>query len=105
MPLLEPLVPELSRNHFEGLVAVPLKWLKPNYGSVFDCRHENDLTHINAATDIAHGPNSKEKTNNLLEKFERILILAGPQIDIDEANTIRSFGRGFTSPYFGRSVV
>ena len=104
MPLFEPLVPELSRNHFEAGRS-SFKVVKPNYGSVFDCRHKNDLTHINTATDIAHGPNSKEKTNNLLEKFERILILAGPQIDIDEANTIRSFGGGFTSPYFGRSVV
>lgn len=97
VPLFEPLVPELSRNHFEAGRS-SFKVVKPNYGSVFDCRHENDLTHINTATDIAHGPNSKEKTNNLLEKFERILILAGPQIDIDEANTIRSFGEALQAP-------
>ena len=97
VPLFEPLVPELSRNHFEAGRS-SFKVVKPNYGSVFDCRHENNLTHINTATDIAHGPNSKEKTNNLLEKFERILILAGPQIDIDEANTIRSFGEALQAP-------
>ena len=97
VPLFEPLVPELSRNHFEAGRS-SFKVVKPNYGSVFDCRHENDLTHINTATDMAHRPNSKEKTNNLLEKYERILILAGPQIDIDEANTIRSFGEALQAP-------
>ena len=97
MPLFEPLVPELSRNHFEAGRS-SFKVVKPNYGSVFDCRHENDLTHINTATDIADSPNSKEKTNNLLEKYDRILILVGPQIDIDEANTIRSFGEALQAP-------
>lgn len=97
VPLFEPLVPELSRNHFEAGRS-SFKVVKPNYGSVFDCRHENDLTHINTATDIADSPISKEKTNNLLEKYDRILILAGPQIDIDEANTIRSFGEALQAP-------
>ena len=97
VPLFEPLVPELSRNHFEAGRS-SFKVVKPNYGSVFDCRHENDLTHINTATDIADSPISKEKTNNLLERYERILILAGPQIDIDEANTIRSFGEALQAP-------
>ena len=97
VPLFEPLVPELSRNHFEAGRS-SFKVVKPNYGSVFDCRHENDLTHINTATDIADSPISKEKTDNLLEKYDRILILAGPQIDIDEANTIRSFGEALQAP-------
>ena len=97
VPLFEPLVPELSRNHFEAGRSC-FKVVKPNYGSVFDCRYENDLTHINNATDMAHRPISKEKTNNLLEKYEGILILAGPQIDIDEANTIRSFGEALQAP-------
>ena len=97
VPLFEPLVPELSRNHFEAGRS-SFKVVKPNYGNVFDCRHENDLTHINTATDMAHRPNSKEKTNNLLEKYDRILILAGPQIDIDEANRIRSFGEALQAP-------
>lgn len=97
VPLFEPLVPELSRNHFEAGRS-SFKVVKPNYGSVFDCRHENDLTHINTATDIADKPISKEKTNNLLEKYDRILILAGPQIDIDEANTIHSFGEALQAP-------
>ena len=97
VPLFEPLVPELSRNHFEAGRS-SFKVVKPNYDSVFDCRHENDLTHINTATDIADSPISKEKTNNLLERYERILILAGPQIDIDETNTIRSFGEALQAP-------
>lgn len=97
VPLFEPLVPELSRNHFEAGRS-SFKVVKPNYGSVFDCRHENDLTHINTATDIADSPISKEKTDNLLEKYDRILILAGPQIDIDEANTIRFFGEALQAP-------
>ena len=97
VPLFEPLVPELSRNHFEAGRS-SFKVFKPNYSSVFGFDNRNNLTHINTATDIAHGPNSKEKTNNLLEKFERILILAGPQIDIDEANTIHSFGEALQAP-------
>lgn len=97
VPLFEPLVPELSSNHFEAGRS-SFKVVKPNYGSVFDCRHENDLTHINTATDIADSPISKEKTNNLLEKYDRILILVGPQIDIDEANTIRFFGEALQAP-------
>lgn len=69
VPLFEPLVPELSRNHFEAGRS-SFKVVKPNYGGAFSC----------------------DDGNNLLERYERILILAGPQIDIDEANTIRSFG-------------
>ena len=75
VPLFEPLVPELSRNHFEAGRS-SFKVVKPNYGSVFSC----------------------DDRNNLLERYERILILAGPQIDIDEANTIRSFGEALQAP-------
>ena len=97
VPLFEPLVPELSRNHFEAGRS-SFKVVKPNYGSVFDCRHENDLTHINTATDIAHGNDGTKEINDLLERYERILILAGPQIDIDEAETICSFGEALQAP-------
>ena len=75
VPLFEPLVPELSRNHFEAGRS-SFKVVKPNYSSVFGC----------------------DNRNNLLERYERILILAGPQIDIDEANTIRSFGEALQAP-------
>ena len=82
VPLFEPLVPELSRNHFEAGRS-SFKVVKPNYGSVFDCRHENDGTN---------------EINDLFKRYERILILAGPQIDIDEAETIRSFGAALQAP-------
>ena len=75
VPLFEPLVPELSRNHFEAGRS-SFKVVKPNYSDIFACG----------------------EGNNLLERYERILILAGPQIDIDEANTIRSFGEALQAP-------
>mgnify|MGYP005974194105 FL=1 len=75
VPLFEPLVPELSRNHFEAGRS-SFKVVKPNYSDIFACG----------------------EGNNLLERYERILILAGPQIDIDEANTIRSFGEALQVP-------
>ena len=97
VPLFEPLVPELSRNHFEAGRSF-FKVVKPNYSSVFGCDNRNNLTHFNNAVDIAHGNNGTNEINDLLERYERILILAGPQIDIDEANTIRSFGEALQAP-------
>lgn len=97
VPLFEPLVPELSRNHFEAGRS-SFKVVKPNYSSVFGCDNRNNLTHINNAVDIAHGNNGTNEINDLLERYERILILAGPQIDIDEANTIRFFGEALQAP-------
>ena len=75
VPLFEPLVPELSRNHFEAGRS-SFKVVNPNYSDIFACG----------------------EGNNLLERYERILILAGPQIDIDEAETIRSFGEALQAP-------
>ena len=97
VPLFEPLVPELSRNYFEAGRS-SFKVIKPNYSSVFGCDNRNNLTHFNNAVDIAHGNNGTNEINDLLERYERILILAGPQIDIDEANTIRSFGEALQAP-------
>ena len=97
VPLFEPLVPELSRNHFEAGRS-SFKVVKPNYSSVFGCDNRNNLTHINNAIDIAHGNDGTNEINDLLERYERILILAGPQIDIDEANTIRFFGETLQAP-------
>ena len=97
VPLFEPFVPELSRNHFEAGRS-SFKVVKPNYSSVFGCDNRNNLTHINNAVDIAHGNNGTNEINDLLERYERILILAGPQIDIEEANTIRSFGAALQAP-------
>ena len=97
VPLFEPLVPELSRNHFEAGRS-SFKVVKPNYSSVFGCDNRNNLTHVNNAIDITHGNDGTKEINDLLERYERILILAGPQIDIDEANTIRSFGEALQAP-------
>ena len=97
VPLFEPLVPELSRNHFEAGRS-SFKVVKPNYSSVFGCNNRNNLTHINNAIDIAHGNDGTNEINDLLKRYERILILAGPQIDIDEAETIRSFGEALQAP-------
>ena len=97
VPLFEPLVPELSRNHFETGRS-SFKVVKPNYSSVFGCDNRNNLTHINNVIDVAHNNDSTKEINNLLERYERILILAGPKIDIDEAETIRSFGEALQAP-------
>lgn len=97
VPLFEPLVPELSRNHFEAGRS-SFKVVKPNYSSVFGFDNRNNLTHINNVIDVAHNNDSTKEINNLLERYERILILAGPQIDIDEAEMIRSFGEALQAP-------
>ena len=97
VPLFEPLVPELSRNHFEAGRS-SFKVVKPNYSSVFGFDNRNNLTHVNNAIDITHGNDGTKEINDLLERYERILILAGPQIDIDEANTIRFFGEALQAP-------
>ena len=97
VPLFEPLVPELSRNHFEAGRS-SFKVVKPNYRGVFGCDNRNNLAHINNTIDVAHNNDSTNEINNLLERYERILILAGPQIDIDEAETIRSFGEALQAP-------
>ena len=94
VPLFEPLVPELSRNHFEAGRS-SFKVVKPNYSNVFGFDNRNNLTHI---INVAHNNDSTKEINNLLERYERILILAGPQIDIDEADTIRSFGEALQAP-------
>ena len=99
VPLFEPLVPELSRNHFEAGRS-SFKVVKPNYSSVFGCDNRNNLTHVNNAIDIAHGNDGTKEINDLLERYERILILAGPQIDVDEADMIRSFGEALQAPIF-----
>ena len=97
VPLFEPLVPELSRNHFEAGRS-SFKVVKPNYSSVFGCDNRNNLTHINNVIDVAHGNDGTKEINDLLERYERILILAGPQIDVDEADMIRSFGEALQAP-------
>ena len=75
--------------------------VKPNYGSEYlTVDNENDLTHINTELDIALAMMVQTRSNDFTRKYERILILAGPQIDIDEANTICSFGEALQAPIF-----
>ena len=103
VPLFEPLVPELSRNHFEAGRS-SFKVFKPNYSSVFGFDDRNNLTHINNVIDVAHNNDSTKEINDLLERYERILILAGPQIDVDEADMIRSFGEALQAPILADSL-
>lgn len=68
VPLFEPLVPELDCKHFEAGRS-PYKVFKPNYGDVF----------------------SYQNRSLLLAQYKKVLILAGPQIDVDEVESIHSF--------------
>ena len=75
VPLFEPLVPELDRKHFE-VGRSPYKVFKPNYGDVF----------------------SYQNRSLLLAQYKRVLILAGPQIDVDEVESIHSFAENLQAP-------
>ena len=75
IPLFEPLVPELDRKHFEAGRS-PFKVFKPNYGDVF----------------------SYQNRSLLLAQYKRVLILAGPQIDVDEVESIHSFAENLQAP-------
>lgn len=75
IPLFEPLVPELDRKHFEAERS-PYKVFKPNYGDVF----------------------SYQNRSLLLAQYKRVLILAGPQIDVDEVESIHSFAENLQAP-------
>ena len=75
IPLFEPLVPELDRKHFEAGRS-PYKVFKPNYGEVF----------------------SYQNRSLLLTQYKRVLILAGPQIDVDEVESIHSFAENLQAP-------
>lgn len=75
IPLFEPLVPELDRKHFEAGRS-PYKVFKPNYGDVF----------------------SYQNRSLLLAQYKRVLILAGPQIDVDEVESIHSFAENLQAP-------
>ena len=75
IPLFEPLVPELDRKHFEAGRS-PYKVFKPNYGDVF----------------------SYQNRSLLLAQYKRVLILAGPQINVDEVESIHSFAENLQAP-------
>lgn len=75
VPLFEPLVPELDRKHFE-VGRSTYKVFKPNYGDVF----------------------SYQNRSLLLAQYKRVLILAGPQINVDEVESIHSFAENLQAP-------
>ena len=117
IPLFEPLVPELDRKHFEAGRS-PYKVFKPNYGEVFSYQNRSnntsnasnvsDISDISDISDVSYTKNttdnSANNTNNfnnsnlLLAQYKRVLILAGPQIDVDEVESIHSFAENLQAP-------
>ena len=120
IPLFEPLVPELERKHFEAGRS-PYKVFKPNYGEVFSYQNRSNNTsnasNVSNVSDVSYTKNttdnSANNTNNfnnannannsnnsnlLLAQYKRVLILAGPQIDVDEVESIRSFAENLQAP-------
>ena len=111
VPLFEPLVPELDRKHFEAGRS-PYKVFKPNYGDVFSYQNRSnntsntsDVSYTKNTTDnSANNTNNFNNTNNannfnlLLEQYKRVLILAGPQINVDEVESIHSFAENLQAP-------
>ena len=111
IPLFEPLVPELDRKHFEAGRS-PYKVFKPNYGDVFSYQNRSNNTsnasNVSDVSDVSYTKNttdnSANNTNNfnnsnlLLTQYKRVLILAGPQIDIDEVESIHSFAENLQAP-------
>ena len=98
VPLFEPLVPELDSKHFEAGRS-PYKVFKPNYGDVFSCQNRSNNpsnpSNVSKASNVSYTKNttdnSTNNTNPLLVQYKKVLILAGPQIDVDEVESIHSF--------------
>ena len=89
VPLFEPLVPELDSKHFEAGRS-PFNVVKPHYSS--GCNYDN-------SSRISHVDNSScSKKNTLLGQYKNILILAGPQVDVAEVNSILSFATTLQAP-------
>ena len=89
VPLFEPLVPELDSKHFEAGRS-PFNVVKPHYSS--GCNYDN-------TSRTSHVSNtSSSKNDSFLAKYKNILILAGPQIDVVEANNILSFATTLQAP-------
>ena len=117
IPLFEPLVPELDRKHFEAERS-PYKVFKPNYGDVFSYQNRSnstsnasnvsDVSYTKNTTDNntnnfnnfnnANNANNSNNSNLLLAQYKRVLILAGPQIDVDEVEFIHSFAENLQAP-------
>lgn len=117
VPLFEPLVPELDRKHFV-MGRSPYKVFKPNYGDVFSYQNRSnstsnasnvsDVSYTKNTTDNntnnfnnfnnANNANNANNSNLLLAQYKRVLILAGPQIDVDEVEFIHSFAENLQAP-------
>ena len=105
VPLFEPLVPELDRKHFESGRS-PYKVFKPNYGDVFSYQNRSNNTsnpsNVSKASNVSYTINTTDNnTNNsnpLLAQYKKVLILAGPQIDVNEVESIRSFAENLQAP-------
>ena len=105
VPLFEPLVPELDCKHFEAGRS-PYKVFKPNYGDVFIYQNRSNNTSnpskISKTSNVSYTKNTTDNnTNNsnpLLAQYKKVLILAGPQIDVDEVESIHSFAACLQAP-------
>ena len=126
IPLFEPLVPELDRKHFEAGRS-PYKVFKSNYGDVFSYQNRsNNTSNVSGLSDVsdvsdvsytknttdnsanntnnfnnannANNSNNSNNSNLLLAQYNRVLILAGPQIDVDEVESIHSFAENLQAP-------
>lgn len=107
IPLFEPLVPELDRKHFEAGRS-RYKVFKPNYGEVFNYQNRSNTSDVsdvsytkNTTDNSANNTNNTNNSNNsnlLLAQYKRVLILAGPQIDVDEFESIHFFAENLQAP-------
>ena len=108
VPLFEPLVPELDRKHFV-MGRSPYKVFKPNYGDVFSYQNRSNNTsnpsNVSNASNVSYTKNTTDNnTNNpnnsnlLFAQYKRVLILAGPQIYVDEVESIHSFAENLQAP-------
>ena len=102
VPLFEPLVPELDRKHFEAGRS-PYKVFKPNYGDVFSYQNRSNNTsnpsNVSKASNVSYTKNTTDDNSNpLLVQYKKVLILAGPQIDVDEVESIHSFAENLQAP-------
>ena len=105
VPLFEPLVPELDRKHFEEGRS-PYKVFKPNYGDVFSYQNRsNNTSNVSKASNVSYTKNTTDNntnnpnnSNRLLAQYKKVLILAGPQIDVNEVESIHSFAENLQAP-------
>ena len=102
VPLFEPLVPELDHKHFEAGRS-PYKVFKPNYGDVFSYQNRSNNTsnpsNVSKASNVSYTKNTTDNNSNpLLVQYKKVLILAGPQIDVNEVESIHSFAENLQAP-------